>query len=61
MDMASSIAAMATNMSSANLQYNVSMSVTKKAMDSQEIELEGLLKMMPPSPAGVGQNIDTYA
>lgn len=61
MDMASSIASMATNMSSANLQYNVSMAVTKKAMDSQEVALEGLLEMMPPSPAGVGQNIDTYA
>lgn len=58
--MASSVAAMATNMSAAQLQYNVSLSVTK-AMDSQEVAMQGLLEMMPPSPAGVGQNIDTYA
>ena len=30
-------------------------------MDSQEVVMQGLLEMMPPSPAGVGQNIDTYA
>lgn len=59
--MASSVAAMATNMSAAQLQYNVSLSVTKKAMDSQEVAMQGLLEMMPPNPAGVGQNIDTYA
>ncbi len=61
MSMASSVAAMATNMSAAQLQYNVSLSVTKKAMDSQEVAMQGLLEMMPPNPAGVGQNIDTYA
>lgn len=61
MSMASSVAAMATNMSAAQLQYNVSLSVTKKVMDSQEVAMQGLLEMMPPSPAGVGQNIDTYA
>ena len=38
--MASSVAAMATNMSAAQLQYNVSLSVTKKAMDSQEVAMQ---------------------
>ena len=61
MSMVGNIAGMATGMSNAQLQYNVSLSVTKKAMDSQEVVMQGLLEMMPPNPAGVGQNIDTYA
>ncbi len=61
MSMATSIAASATAFSSAQLQYNVSLSVTKKAMDSQEVAMQGLLEMMPQNPAGIGQNIDTYA
>ena len=61
MSMVGNIAGMATGMSNAQLQYNVSLSVTKKAMDSQEVAMQGLLEMMPPNPAGVGQNIDTYA
>lgn len=61
MSMVGNIAGMATGMSNAQLQYNVSLSVTKKAMDSQEVALKGLLEMMPQNPAGIGQNIDTYA
>ncbi|HIV61752.1 MAG TPA: YjfB family protein [Candidatus Butyricicoccus avistercoris] len=61
MSMVGNIAGMATGMSNAQLQYNVSLSVTKKAMDSQEVALQGLLEMMPQNPAGIGQNIDTYA
>lgn len=61
MSMVGNIAGMATGMSNVQLQYNVSLSVTKKAMDSQEVALQGLLEMMPQNPAGIGQNIDTYA
>ncbi len=61
MSIAGNIASMATSMSNAQLQYNVSLSVTKKAMDSQEMAMQGLLEMMPQNPAGIGQNIDTYA
>ena len=59
--MVGNIAGMATSMSNAQLQYNVSLKNTKKAMDSQEVALQGLLEMMPQNPAGIGQNIDTYA
>ena len=58
--MMDSIAAMSVGMSNAQLQQNVSISVTNKAMDSAELAAQEMLQMLPSTP-GVGDNIDTYA
>ncbi len=58
--MMDSIAAMAVGMSAAQLQQSVSLSVTKKAMDSTEMAAQALLEMLPSTP-GLGENIDAYA
>ena len=60
MDMMSSIAGMAMGMQAAQLQQNVSLSVTKKSMDSVELAAQELLKKLPSEP-GLGGQIDTYA
>ena len=60
MDMMSSIAGMAMGMQAAQLQQNVSLSGTKKSMDSVELAAQELLKMLPSEP-GLGGQIDTYA
>lgn len=58
------IAAMSMSLSSVKLQQSVGVSVAKKAMNAQETEAAGLMKMMdaaaPASiPAdGVGQVVD---
>lgn len=56
MDIMTDIAAMSVNMRAASLQQEVSLSVTKKAMDSQNLALEAMQEMLPPK----GQFIDTY-
>lgn len=61
MSISTSLAASATNMNSAQLQYNVSMSVTKKAMDVQENIMQGMVNMMNQNPPGMGQNLDVRA
>ncbi len=43
------IAAMSMSMHSAQLMQNVSLSVTKNAMETQEVAMQGLLEMLPPS------------
>lgn len=58
--MMDSIAGMATNLSTAKLAVNYSVSMTKKVMDSQEQVAQGLLEMLPPAPAK-GEFIDVYA
>lgn len=57
MGMMDAIAAMSINMNQASLQQDVSLAVTKKVMDSQELALEELTEMLPAK----GQFIDTYA
>lgn len=57
MGMMDSIAAMSISMNQASLQQDVSLAVTKKVMDSQELALEELTEMLPAK----GQFIDTYA
>lgn len=57
MDIMSDIAAMSVNMSAARLQQEASISVAKKAMDSQDLALETIQEMLPAK----GQLIDTYA
>lgn len=60
MDITSNIAAASMTLSSAKLQMNVSTSVTKKAMDSQEIAAQQLLEMLPAT-SDLGRNIDVEA
>ena len=61
------IGAMSMEMSLARVQQSAGISVAKKAMDSQEVAAEGLLKMMDTAiprqvPAdGIGQIVDTKA
>ncbi len=52
MDMMSSIASGAMSMSAAQLQQQYSVSVAKKAMDVEELALQELQEMLPPSPYG---------
>ncbi|MDR1772916.1 MAG: YjfB family protein [Hungatella sp.] len=59
------IGAMSMDMSLARVQQSAGISVAKKAMDSQEIAAEGLLKMaeaaLPEQVPGngIGQIVDT--
>ncbi len=58
------IAASATNMSAASFMFNYSISVTKKAMDSQETIAQNaieMLKQAAPPPPAKGMYIDVYA
>lgn len=57
MDLMNSIASSAMSMSAAQLAQNYDMAVTKKAMDAEELALQELTQMLPPSP----YNIDVYA
>ena len=58
--MMDSIAAMSMGMSAASLQQEVTISMTKKAMDSAELAAQELLEMLPPQP-GLGAHIDVRA
>lgn len=60
MDMMNSIAGAAMDMSAAKVQMGVSLSVTKKVMDTQELAAQEMLRMLPATP-GKGEFIDTYA
>ncbi len=61
------IGAMSMDMSLARVQQSAGISVAKKAMDSQEVAAEGLLKMVETAipkqmPVdGVGQIVDSRA
>jgi hypothetical protein len=61
------IGAMSMGMSLARVQQSAGISVAKKAMDSQEVAAEGLLKMVETAlpqqvPGnGIGQVVDTRA
>lgn len=62
MSMTSSIAGTAMSLASAELMQQYSTSVTKKAMDTQEVVAQGLLEMLPQQSAPAkGIYIDTYA
>jgi len=60
MDLMNSIAAQSVSMSAAEFSQQYAISVTKKAMDSQEQAAQALLEMLPPTPP-MGQYIDVYA
>jgi len=61
------IGAMSMEMSLARVQQSAGISVAKKAMDSQEVAAEGLLKMVETAipeqvPGnGIGEIVDTKA
>ena len=62
MSMMSNIAGMATSLNSAELMQQYSLSVAKKAMDTQETMAQKVLEMLPQQVATAkGQYIDTYA
>ena len=62
MDLMNSIAATATSLSAAQFQQNQSLSVMKKAMSSQELAAQEMMKMLPePSVKAAGSHIDVYA
>ena len=64
MDMSTSIAQMATSMTSAKFQQDVSTAMTKKAMDTTADMANGLLKMMdsvPKFPGEKGSILDVRA
>ena len=52
MDMMNSIASSAMNMIAAQFEQQYSISVQKKAMETQELALQELQEMLPPSPYG---------
>lgn len=51
MNMMDGIAATASSLASAQLQQSYTLAVSKKAMESQELAVQELLQMLPPSPA----------
>ena len=52
MDMMNSIASSAMQMSVAQFEQQYSISVQKKAMEVEELALQELQEMLPPSPYG---------
>ncbi|MCI2106699.1 MAG: YjfB family protein [Intestinimonas sp.] len=57
MDLMTDIAATSMNMHTAALQQDVSIAVTKKAMDTQDLAAQEVQEMLPPQTS----IIDTYA
>lgn len=60
MDLTTGIAAASMAMSTAKLQMNVNLSMTKKAMDNQETAAQQLLEMLPATQE-LGQYVDVQA
>lgn len=61
MDMMNSIAALASGMQSAQFATQYSVSVQKMAMNSEELALQEMTEMLPPSPGDLGAVVDTCA
>ena len=62
MSMMTSIAGTAMSLNSAELMQQYSLSVTKKAMDTQEVMAQKMLEMLPQQAAPAkGMYIDIYA
>ena len=60
MNMMDGIAATASSLASAQLQQSYTLAVSKKAMESQELAVQELLQMLPPSSSS-GYHFDVYA
>lgn len=50
MDLMNSIASAAMSMQSAQIAQSYSTAVTKKSMEAEELALQELTQMLPPSP-----------
>lgn len=62
MSMMNSIAGTAMSLNSAELMQQYSLSVTKKAMDTQEVMAQKMLEMLPQQTVPAkGMYIDVYA
>ena len=62
MDMMNSIATMAMSLSAAKFQQDYSISVAKKAMDTQELAVQEILKTLPQTSNPVSSaHFDVYA
>jgi len=59
MDMVTSLAAYAMNMSAMKFQQDYSIALTKKVMDGEEVAMQELLDMMPQYSDG--RLLDVYA
>lgn len=57
MDLMSGIASAAMSMQAAQLAQSYDLAVTKKSMEAEELALQELTEMLPPSP----YNFDVYA
>lgn len=60
MDLMTGIASQAMSMSQAQFAQQYSISVAKKAMETQEIALQEITEMLPKTPP-MGVNLDVYA
>ena len=60
MNMMDGIAATASSLASAQLQQSYTLAVSKKAMESQELAVQELLQMLPPSSSS-GYQFGVYA
>ena len=60
MDMMTSIASQAMSMSQAQFAQQYSISVAKKAMETEELALQEITEMLPQTPP-MGVNLDVYA
>ncbi|HIS79227.1 MAG TPA: YjfB family protein [Candidatus Caccousia stercoris] len=62
MGMMDSIAATSTALSAAQFQQDYSLSLMKKAMNTQELAAQQMLQMLPQTPPlAEGTHIDVYA
>ena len=52
------IASMSMAMAQSNLMQQVSLSVTKKAMDVSEVQMDGLIDMMQSASPSFGHRLD---
>ena len=59
MELSNDIAALSMSMKTEQFMQDYSVSLTKKVMDTQELELQAIEQMMPTIPKG--EFIDVYA
>lgn len=57
----SSIASSGISSASSGLQTSVALALTKKAMDTEEVQGQQLIQSMQAAATGVGQNVDIKA
>lgn len=60
MDLMTSVASQAMSMKQAQFAQQYSISVAKKAMETEELALQEITEMLPETPR-MGVNLDVYA